>query len=112
MVASYVRKRERIFLRWLENVERLLNASRLVGCPPAAPEIVGTAVRANKQKLAAKARTILDASLAATSQNEDAKRLLGREPVCQLAAAPALRPLDLPLDAGAFEHCRTSLFQR
>jgi hypothetical protein len=25
MVASYVRERERIFLRWLENVERLLN---------------------------------------------------------------------------------------
>ena len=24
MVASYVRERERIFLRWLENVERLL----------------------------------------------------------------------------------------
>ena len=25
MVASYVRERERIFLRWLENVVRLLN---------------------------------------------------------------------------------------
>jgi hypothetical protein len=25
MVASYVRERERIFLRWLENVERLLD---------------------------------------------------------------------------------------
>jgi hypothetical protein len=25
MVASYVRERERIFLRWLGNVERLLN---------------------------------------------------------------------------------------
>jgi hypothetical protein len=25
MVASYVREQERIFLRWLENVERLLN---------------------------------------------------------------------------------------
>ena len=25
MVASYVRERERIFLRWLENVERMLN---------------------------------------------------------------------------------------
>jgi hypothetical protein len=25
MVASYVPERERIFLRWLENVERLLN---------------------------------------------------------------------------------------
>jgi hypothetical protein len=25
MVASYVRERERIFLRWLKNVERMLN---------------------------------------------------------------------------------------
>jgi hypothetical protein len=32
MVASYVRERERIFLRWLENVQRLLNQP--VATPP------------------------------------------------------------------------------
>jgi hypothetical protein len=34
MVASYVRERERIFLRWLENAERLLGrrVDRAVAC--------------------------------------------------------------------------------
>ena len=33
MVASYVRERDRIFRRWLENVERLLNQPSIAARP-------------------------------------------------------------------------------
>jgi hypothetical protein len=43
MVASYVRERERIFLRWLENVERLLNQPESIAMPPSRHGATATA---------------------------------------------------------------------